>query len=98
MATEQEPIRVEIPVEEEEVVLVAEKQRRDLAERAGEGARRLVERGREVWESEQRRQVKRQMATGVRHGVKASRLGLVRGLNWLSARLAGVAERFTPVE
>ncbi len=64
----------------------------------GGGANRLVDRGREVWESESRRQAKRRLAHGVRRGVKASRVGMVRGLYWLSARLAGVAERFTPVE
>lgn len=98
MPIEQEPIKIEIPVEEEEVVLVAEKRRRDVAERMGTGAQRLVDRGREVWESERRRQAKRRMAGGLRRGVKASRVGLVRSLNWLSARLAGAAERFTPVE
>lgn len=98
MATEQEPIKIEIAVEEEEVVLVAERRQADLAERVGGGANRLVDRGREVWESEKRRQAKRRLAHGVRRGVKASRVGLVRGLTWLSARLAGVAERFTPVE
>lgn len=98
MATEQEPIKIEIPVEEEEVVLVAERRQVDLAERVGGGASRLVDRGREVWESESRRQAKRRLVYGVRGGVKASRVGLVRGLYWLSERLAGVAERFTPVE
>lgn len=98
MPIEQEPIKIDIPVEEDEVVFVAERRRRDVVERVEDGTRRAVERGREVWQSERRRQVKRSVATGVRHGVRASRVGLARGLNWLSARLAGAAERFTPVE
>ena len=98
MTFEQEPIKIEIPVEEEEVVYVSEGQARDLSQRLEEGARKTAARAREVWESEQRRQVKRVATKSARRGVRASRRGLARGLEWLSRCMAGLAERFTPVE
>lgn len=98
MSFEQKPIKIEIPVEEEEVVYVSEGQGRDVSQRLEAGARKTAARAREAWESEQRRQVKRVVAKGARRGVRASRTGLARGLQWLSRRMAGLAERFTPVE
>lgn len=98
MAFEQEPIRIEIPVEEEEVVYVSEGRGADVAQRLEASARKTAGRAREVWESEQRRRMKKVVVRGARRGVRASRVGLARGLQWLSRRMAGLAERFTPVE
>ena len=105
MPIEQEPIKIEIPVEEDEVVLVPERRGTDVAQRLEAGARRSAagarqgaERAREVWQSERREQVQAGIVGGLRRGARVSRLGLVHGLKWLSARLAGAAERFTPVE
>lgn len=105
MAFEQEPIKIEIPVDEEEVVFVPEEQGRDVSQRLGAGAqkvavgaRQTAARARGAWESEQRQQVQEGIVKGAQRGARVSRIGLVRGLKWLSARLAGLAERFTPVE
>lgn len=99
MPFEQEPIKIEIAVEEEdEVVLVPEGRGPDVAQRLNAGARETAERARAAWQSERRQQVQVRMARGARRGARVSRLGMVRGLNWLSARLAGLAERFKPVE
>ena len=98
MPIEQDPIKIEIPVEEEEVVHVPETRESDLAERLDDAGRRVVSRARDAWESDERQRAQESLQTGLRQGARISRYGLVRGLNWLSARLQGVAERFTPIE
>ena len=105
MAFEQEPIKIEVVAEEDEVLYLPEQGGRDVAQRVAAGGQRVAAGGqrvaagaREAWDSERRRQVQAGVARGARVGARASRWGLVRGLHWLSRRLAGLAERFTPVE
>ena len=102
MPIEQEPIKIEIPVEEDEVVMVPERSSPDAAQRVSAGAQHMAMRARDTWQSEKRRQtqavVQRNLRRGLRRGGRVSRVGLVRGLDWLSDRLAKLAERFTPVD
>lgn len=108
MSFQQEPIKIEIPVEEEEPVFVPERGASggvaagDAAQRVGEGAKQAAARARAAWESERRKEAQARLVKGARYGARrgahVSRSGLARGLNWLSARLAGLAERFSPVE
>lgn len=100
MPIEQEPIKIEIPVEEDELVHLPERRRPGSLT-----SRRLRETGREVGakaraalQSEKRRQAQAAARAGLRTGARASRIGLVRGLNWLSKKLDDLAERFTPIE
>ncbi len=107
MAFEKEPIRIEIL--DEEVVHKPEERGADGAQRleagvqrAAAGAQKAAETARAAWNSEQRRETQARLARGARRGAqqgaRVSRSGLARGLSWLSARLAGLAERFTPLE
>ena len=98
MVIEQEPIKIEIPVEEDEVVMVPERSSPDAAQRVSAGAQHMAMRARDTWQSEKRRQTQALVQRSLRQGGSVSRVGLVRGLNWLSDRLAKLAERFTPVD
>ena len=98
MVIEQEPIKIEIPVEEDEVVMVPERSSPDAAQRVSAGAQHMAMRARDTWQSEKRRQTQALVQRSLRRGGSVSRVGLVRGLNWLSDRLAQLAERFTPVD
>ncbi len=98
MVIEQEPIKIEIPVEEDEVVMVPERSSPDAAQRVSAGAQHMAMRARDTWQSEKRRQTQALVQRSLRRGGSVSRVGLVRGLNWLSDRLAKLAERFTPVD
>ena len=105
MPIEQEPIKIEIHVEEEEVVMLPERSSPDAAQRVRAGTERLsasaqraAARAREAWESEKREHVQARVKSGLQRGGKISQAGLMCGLSWLSNRLARLAERFTPVE
>lgn len=95
MPIEQEPIKIEIPVEEEEVVHVPERRR---GGGPGRQLRQTTRRAREAWHGERRQRLQAGLNTGVRAGLRLSRVGLVRGLSWMSGRLQDLAERFTPIE
>lgn len=100
MPIEQEPIKIEIPVEEDELVHVPERRRPGglTGRQLRETGREVGEKARAAWQSEKRRQAQAAARAGLRTGARASRVGLVRGLNWLSKRLGDLAERFTPIE
>lgn len=98
MPIEQEPIKIVIPVEEEETVMVAERGRGALATTTsglGKASRRAAGTAQRAWQSDQRRQAQASVAAGTRRGVKAGRRGLGYGLNWLSVRLARLAKKLT---
>ncbi len=84
-----EPIDIVIIDEEEPVVHVAERQQATLAETATETGRAVARGAQAGWE----RLPREQMKTAARAGAAVSRSGAVRGLRWLSARLADLAER-----
>ncbi len=102
MPTEQEPIKVEIPVEEEEVVMRPERQPFSVRQRGREHLSGCVHRvtgsARAALQSERRRQARRAVKGGVRRGLDLSQRGAVRSLRWMSNRLADVADHFTPLE
>jgi hypothetical protein len=98
MVSEQEPIKIEIPVEEEPVVMLPERQRAATGERLAAGMERMTARARAAWESEKREQAQEQLEAGLRRGARSSQTGVARGLRWLSRQLACLAERFTPAE
>jgi hypothetical protein len=98
MVSEQEPIKIEIPVEEEPVILVPERERAAAGERLAAGVERMTDRARAAWESEKREQAQERLEAGLRHGARSSQKGVVRGLRWLSQQLACLAARLTPVE
>jgi hypothetical protein len=84
-----EPIDIVIIDEEEPVVHVAERQSASLAETATETSRAVARSAQAGWE----RLPREQMKTAAQAGAAASRSGAVRGLRWLSSRLAELAER-----
>lgn len=100
MPIEQEPIKIEIPVEEDELIHVPERRRPSgpTGRQLRETGREMGEKARAAWESEKRHQAQAAARAGLRTGARASRIGLVRGLNWLSKKLDHLAERFTPIE
>lgn len=100
MPIEQEPIKIKIPVEEDELIHVPERRHPTgpTRRRLRETGKEMGEQARKAWESEKRRQAQAAARAGLRTGARASRTGLVRGLNWLSKKLGDLAERFTPIE
>jgi hypothetical protein len=102
MPTEQEPIKIEIPVEEEEVVMKPERRAFSVRQRGREHlsgcVHRVTDGARSALKSERRRQARKAVKGGVRRGVRLSQRGTVRGLRWMSNRLANVADHFTPLE
>ena len=92
MPIEQEPIKIVIPVEEEPA-LKPEQSGANVGNTLSRTSNELAVRARTVWESEQRRHTEAMARAGARHGASAAKAGLVRGLNWLSARLSHWASR-----
>lgn len=84
-----EPIDIVIIDEEEPVVHVAERKPASLAATATETSRAVARNAQAGWE----RLPREQMKTAAKAGAAASRIGAVRGLRWLSARLDELAER-----
>ena len=93
MPIEQEPIKIVIPVEEEETVLRPETSRPGIADSITTTGRDVAGRARTAWESEQRRQAQAVAEAGLRKGAQVGQSGLVKGLNWLSDKLAEIATK-----
>lgn len=98
MPNEQEPIKIEIPVEEEEVVMKPERRAFSGKERLSGCVHRVAGSARSAWRSERRRRARSAVKSGIRRSARLSRRGTVRGLRWMSNRLANVADHFTPLE
>jgi len=94
MPIEQEPIKIIIPVEEEdETVMRPETSRPGITNTLHNTRRDVAERARTAWESEQRRLAQAGAEAGLRRGAELGQTGLVKGLNWLSDKLAELANR-----
>ena len=93
MPIEQEPIKIVIPDEDEEVVMQPESSRPGLSDTLTSTGREVAGRARNAWESEQRRQASAVAEAGLRKGAEMGQSGLVKGLNWLSDKLAELAQK-----
>ncbi len=91
MPIEQEPIKIEIL--EEEPALKPEQHGSGVSATVSETSRQLATRARVAWDSEQRRQSEAVVRAGAKRGAAVAKVGLVRGLHWLSARLSNLAAR-----
>lgn len=99
MPFEQEPIKIEIPPEEEATpAFVPEQRRAPVSERLGDAGRDIAGQAREAWDSEARREAQEKALEGLSKSAEVSRAGFVRGLRWMSERLASLAARLTPEE
>ena len=90
MVIEQEPIKIEIPVEEDEVVMVPERSSPDAAQRVSAGAQHMAMRARDTWQSEKRRQTQALVPSA--EVVNAACPGRKRIAGWPGAR-AKLAQR-----
>ncbi len=94
MPIEQEPLKIVIPVEDEdEMVMQPESSRPGLSGTLSNTGRDVADRARAAWESEQRHQAQAAAEAGLRKGAELGQSGLVKGLNWLSDKLAELADR-----
>lgn len=96
MPIEQEPIKIVI---EEEPPMVAERgqsRASNATAQLGRASRHVADSAQRAWDSDQRREAQAKVAAGTRRGVKVGRRGLGYGLNWLSAKLAVLAEKLIP--
>lgn len=94
MPIEQEPIKIIIPVEDEdEQVLRPETSRPGITDSISTTGRDLSDRARTAWESEQRRHAQAMAEASIRKGAEIGQTGLVKSLNWLSDKLAELANR-----
>lgn len=94
MPIEQEPIKIVIPVEEEDTPpMRPEGSRPGVTQNLTHTSQQVAQRARSAWESEQRKQAQALAAAGAKRGARLAQSGLVRGLHWLSARLSDLATR-----
>lgn len=94
MPIEQEPIKIIIPVEDEdEMVHRPETSRPGITNTISNTGRDVADRARTAWESEQRLMAQAAAGAGLRKGAELGQTGLVKGLNWLSDKLAELADR-----
>lgn len=92
MPIEQEPIKIEIPVEDEPA-MKPEQHGSGVGATVSETSRQLATRARVAWDSEQRRQSEAVVRAGAKQGAAVAKVGLIKGLHWLSARLSDLANR-----
>ncbi len=92
MPIEQEPLKIEIPLEDEPA-MKPQQHGAGVSATVTDTSRQLATRARTAWDSEQRRQSEAVVRAGAKHGAAAAKVGLIRGLHWLSARLSDLASR-----
>lgn len=92
MPIQQEPLKIEIPAEEESA-MVPEQSRPGVTTTITQTGQQVTDKARAAWESEQRRQAQAIAEAGARKGAAAARTGMVRGLTWLSAQLTLLAKK-----